>query len=88
MSLDNISVARINKSLGILEKYGHTARYPHTKHIADGVFELRVIGMKNIRIFFVFNNDEAVILHTFVKKTQKAPRKEIEYAVSLKNKLQ
>lgn len=87
MTLDDISVARVNKSLELLETYGEHARYPHTKHLRDGVFELRIIGVKHIRIFFIFKNREAIILHAVIKKTDKLPRKDIEYAVALKRRL-
>ncbi|MEK9167776.1 MAG: type II toxin-antitoxin system RelE/ParE family toxin [Patescibacteria group bacterium] len=88
MSLDDISVARVNKSLGLLEKYGEQVRYPHTKYIRDGLFELRITGIKHIRIFFVFRDKEIVLLHAFVKKTNIVPKKEIEYALALKRQLQ
>ena len=87
-SLDDISVSKINKSLGLLERHGNTIKYPHTKYLTDGVFELRVIGGKHIRIFFIFKDEEALILHAFVKKTEKTPKKEVDYVISLKRKLQ
>lgn len=87
-NLDDVSVGKINKSIGLLEKYGSTIRYPHTKYISDGVFELRVIGSSNIRVFFVFKNNEAVILHAIIKKTQKIPKREIDHVLKVKNKLQ
>lgn len=85
--LDDISVSKIIKSLELLEKYGNTIKYPHTKHISDGIFELRVIGINHIRIFFIFKNEEAFILHSFTKKTNKIPKKEIDYVISLKKKI-
>ncbi len=88
MSLDDSSVKKIIKSLGLLEQYGHTIRYPHTKYISDGVFELRIIGANNIRVFFVFKSKEAVVLHALIKKTQRIQRKDINYVLHLKNKLQ
>ncbi len=87
-ALDDVSVGKINKSLGLLEKYGNTIKYPHTKYIVDGVFELRIIGTKHIRVFFMFKDGEAFILHAFVKKTEKIPKKEIDYVLSMKRKLQ
>ncbi len=86
--LDDVSVGKINKSVGLLEEYGHTIRYPHTKYISEGIFELRVIGISNIRIFFIFKNGEAIILHAIIKKTQKLSQKDIDYVYRLKNKLQ
>ncbi len=87
-ALDDTAVDKINKSLGLLERHGNTIKYPHTKYVANGVFELRVIGRIHIRIFFVFKDGEAFILHAFAKKTEKIPKKEIDYVLSLKKKLQ
>ncbi len=87
-ALDGVSVAKINKSLGLLERFGNNIHYPHTKHVGGGIFELRVIGAKQIRIFFIFKNKDAYILHAIIKKTEKIPKKEISYVLSLKNRLQ
>lgn len=49
-----------------------------TKHIDDGIWELRP---GNNRIFyFFFENDTFVLLYQFRKKTQKTPRREIDRA--------
>ncbi|MEK7531630.1 MAG: type II toxin-antitoxin system RelE/ParE family toxin [Patescibacteria group bacterium] len=87
MELDDISVGKINNSLGLLEKYGNTISYPHTKPLGGGAFELRVIGRKSIRIFFIFKNNEAYILHAIMKKTEKLSRKDIDYVLRLKKEL-
>jgi phage-related protein len=84
---DDVSVEKISKSLGLLERYGNGIDYPHTKAVGKGIFELRVIGMRHIRIFFIYKNNEAVILHAIIKKTNSIPKKEIDYVFSLKNKL-
>lgn len=49
-----------------------------TKHLEDGIWELRP---GNNRVFyFFFQNDVFVLLHHFRKKSQKTPRREIEKA--------
>ena len=49
-----------------------------TKHIEDNIWELRP---GNNRIFyFYFDNDSFVLLHSFRKKTQKTPKREITKA--------
>lgn len=49
-----------------------------TKHISDGIWELRP---GNNRIFYFFVQDETfVLLHHFRKKSQKTPKREIEKA--------
>lgn len=49
-----------------------------TKHIDDGIWELR--PGNNRVLYFFFKNNTFVLLHHFRKKTQKTPRPEIEKA--------
>lgn len=79
-SLGDIEVARVNKALVLLEKYGNNLRYPHTKKVERGIFELRILGDKSIRILFCFHNNRAVVLHAFVKKSQQISAKELKRA--------
>ena len=50
--------------------------------LGRGLFEIRAKGKEGIgRSFFcVVKGREVVILHSFIKKSQKAPKKEIELA--------
>jgi phage-related protein len=55
---------------------------PHTKAISDGLFELRLKGAEGIaRVFFcTLIGRRIVMLHSFVKKTNKIPSRELEIA--------
>ena len=55
---------------------------PHTVAFGDGLFELRLKGQEGIaRVFFcALLGRRVVMLHSFVKKTQKTPQREIEVA--------
>jgi phage-related protein len=55
---------------------------PHTDSLGDGLFELRLRGAEGIgRVFFcTFVGRRIMMLHAFIKKTQKTPPKEIEIA--------
>jgi len=66
----------------LLQDFGPQLRYPHTDHLGDELFELRFKGKEGqIRVlFFFFYGKRIILTHGFVKKTQKAPRKEIEIA--------
>jgi phage-related protein len=57
-------------------------REPLSRHVEGSLFELRV-GRKNIArvIYFFRQGRRIVLLHGFVKKTQKLPRREIELAL-------
>lgn len=55
---------------------------PHTDAFGDGLFELRLKGQEGIaRVFFCsLVGRKVMMLHSFVKKTQKTPQREIEIA--------
>lgn len=74
-----INLNKIQDYIQILARLGKTAGEPYMKHLEGEIWELR--PLKN-RIFFVsYINDSFVLLHHFLKKTKKTPRKEIEKAI-------
>ncbi len=54
-----------------------------TKHIEDGIWELRP-GNNRVLYFYLKNND-FILLHMFRKKTNKTPKYEIERAIKERN---
>lgn len=56
---------------------------PYSKHLEDGIFEVRVIvGKDSSRILYFFLEGKRIIFtNGFKKKTQKALRREIETAI-------
>lgn len=48
------------------------------KHIEDDLWELRPLS--NRIFFFYWKDDKFVLVHHYIKKSQKAPKKEIEKA--------
>ena len=71
--------SKINDYLQILSMEGKAAGLPYVKHIQGELWELRPA---RDRIFFVAYVEESfVLLHHFVKKTQKTPQREIEKAL-------
>lgn len=80
--------AKILLALEKLEKQGYQLRYPYTRPIKEGLFELRTQGKDISRTFFAFAVGQKIyILRTFVKKTQKTPQSEIDLAFSRLNEL-
>ena len=55
---------------------------PHTKAFGEGLFELRLKGAEGIaRVFFcTLIGKRIVMLHCFVKKTDRTPRRDLEIA--------
>jgi len=81
-SLDVKMAAKVYRTLDILAKNGPELREPYTKHLDDGIFEVRAKVSTNIvRVLYFFYIGRRIILtHGFTKKTQKTPPSEIERA--------
>jgi phage-related protein len=75
-------VARFLRYAERMEIYGPDLGLPHTKAMGDGLFELRIKAAEGIaRIFYcTIVGRRIVILHQFVKKTDKTPAKELQVA--------
>ncbi|GAC1379564.1 MAG: type II toxin-antitoxin system RelE/ParE family toxin [Aquirhabdus sp.] len=67
----------------LLQMVGPAIRMPHSRAMGDGLFELRPHGKEGIgRVLYCFQvGRQFVILHSFVKTTQEAPRKELNIAI-------
>ena len=73
-----IQPKQITLYIQLLQEYGTRLNENITKHLEDGIWELRP---GNNRVFyFFFENDTFVLLHHFRKKSQKTPKREIEKA--------
>ena len=59
-------------------------RFPHEiknrLHETRHLFELRTHGEQEIRILYAFHRDTSVLLHGFIKKSQRLPQKEMKVA--------
>jgi len=55
---------------------------PHTNAVGNGLFELRLKGQEGIaRVFScTLVGRRVIVVHSFVKKTQKTPKRDIEIA--------
>jgi len=78
--LQKPTIAKVLRTTDLLEKFGPKLCLPHTKKISANLFELRIPGKQEIRIFYSFHKSQIFLLHGFVKKSQKIPQKEIKIA--------
>jgi len=64
--------------------HGANLGMPHTQPMKDGLFELRMKSREGIgRVFYcTLVNKRIVMLHSFIKKTQKTPSRELKVAIS------
>ena len=73
-----INLAKIQDYINVLHEHGKAAGEPYIKHIDGDIWEIRPI--RN-RIFFAgWIDDSFILLHHFIKKTQKTPKREIDQA--------
>jgi len=66
----------------LMLEFGSNLGMPHSRALSGGLFELRVKGQEGIaRIFYcTLVGRRIVMLHGFIKKSQKTPDKELKVA--------
>lgn len=73
-----VKLNKIRDYVKSLSRYGLELREPYIKHLDGDIWELRPL---RDRIFFVAWTDGGfVLLHQFMKKTQKTPARELKKA--------
>jgi phage-related protein len=79
-SLDNKTASKMLGLMELLEEKGDGLRMPYSKHLGNGIFELRCkLGTNNTRaLYFFYYGGKIVITNGFVKKTQRTPPSEIK----------
>lgn len=73
-----IQYQKILTHIKALETYGTRIGEPQVKHLDGNLWELRPLSHRII--FFYWKDNKFILLHHFVKKTQKTPQREIEQA--------
>lgn len=75
-------LARYIRYTDRMEVYGPDLGMPHTRAMGEGLFELRLKASEGIaRVFFcTVIGRKIVMLHHFVKKTEKTPPNELSIA--------
>ncbi len=70
--------------LDLLSEKGSQLREPYAKYVSNGIWELRIKFNSNIsRIFyFIPTETKIVLLHGFIKKTERTPSSEIKIALN------
>lgn len=82
-SLSPKQQAKILRIFQLLEKYGIASVKSHIKKISSSpLWEIRILGKDNIRVLYVVaDKNTLVVLHGFLKKKQKTPKKELNLAL-------
>ena len=53
-SLDSETIAKVTHTIELLEKFGNSLSMPHSKKIAEEIFELRIHGNKKSGYYMHF----------------------------------
>ena len=89
---DKVEVQTLNLPSGILANFLHIAEMieelgpnlgrPYVGTLGAGLFEIRAKGREEIgrSIYCTVKGREVIILHSFVKKSQKTPKKDLDLA--------
>ena len=86
-SLDKKMRAKMVRTIEALQNNGNDLREPYSKHLDDGIFELRAkVGTDISRVlYFFFIGQRVILTNGFIKKTQKTPKKGINLAKKYRN---
>ena len=82
-SLNAKAQNKIFETLDLLKEFGVSLCMPHSKKlVGTPLWELRILGGDNIRIFYIARTGKTfVLLHGFQKKKQKTDKKEVKTAI-------
>ena len=73
-----IKLNKINDYIELLSQHGTRAGEPYIKYLDAEIWELR--PLRDRILFVAWVDGSFVLLHHFMKKTQKTPKREIEQA--------
>ena len=83
LNLPDGLLARYLKLTDLMQELGANLGMPHTKALQNGLFELRIKAKEGIaRTFYCTKvGKKIIVLHVFIKKTQKIPTQELKIAI-------
>ena len=89
LNLPDGLLARYFHLTDLMIEFGSNLGLPHTKAIDKGLFELRIKSKEGVaRVFFCTKiGIKIIMLHSFIKKSQKIPKRELKIAISRMNEV-
>ena len=82
LQLEESILKKTLRTIDLLEKFGYELLLPYSRALGNGLFELRIRGQKNVRVLYCFHKNRAILLHSFIKKTQVIPKKDFNLAIT------
>ncbi len=81
-SLDKPTISKFTRLTDLLEEFGKKLGMPYSKKILANLYELRIRGQQEVRVFYCFHQNKTIFVHAFVKKTQKTPQSDLKTAIA------
>ena len=78
--LDFDSASEMLRVVELLETYGHKLSMPHAKPIGNGLWELRIVSKRSLRVLYGFCGKEAVLVVALKKKKVSLLQREVKIA--------
>jgi len=74
--------SKVDRFVIMLRIYGPDLGMPYARYLGKGLYELRVRGKNEVRVFYIAlaTKDTVMLLHAFNKRTQKLPARELATA--------
>lgn len=74
--------ARYIKITDLMLTFGANLGMPHTRAMGEGLFEIRLRSREGIGrvLYCTYAGQQIIMLHCFIKKTDKTPQRELETA--------
>ncbi len=84
MALPTDIRARFERIVNLIQANGlERVREPYVKHLEGALWEMRMKGKDGIAraVYVTATGHRVIVVHVFVKKTQKTPRREVDTAL-------
>lgn len=72
--------SKVDTGLALLEEFGPNVGFPFTKKLFTDLWELRIRSQLEIRFLYTVYDSKIILIHGFIKKSQKTPLKELKTA--------
>lgn len=82
-SLQKSSKSKLGRLIKLLVNHGPDLGMPHSRRLTSKLYELRIRGTQEVRLFYFCKVKVIIIVHGFVKKTQRIPKRELDKANKL-----
>lgn len=79
-SLDSLTISKIIRLIQGLKILGPNLRMPLARQLSGGLYELRIRGKQEVRLIYCYYQHQIILLHEFIKKTNKTPSRHLKLA--------